>query len=219
MAKNGIPMGDAISFGWNAFKQHAPLLISVFLVAILVPGFIRWMGERVARNGGMLFLIHVIEFVVACAIELGILKIALRIRDGKPVEFANLFDSVDLIAYYVAACVLCSIAVFLGLVLLIVPGIIIAVRLLFVGYWIVDERRGPLDAIQRSWDLTSGLTLDLFLFGILLIAINVLGLVLFLVGVLVTLPVTTLAAADIYRRLRLEDTAAAPAPAEPPPTA
>lgn len=212
MAKNGIPMGDVIGYGWNAFKQHAALLISVHVVALLVPGFIRWMGERVSRSDGMSFLLHLVEFVVSCAIELGILKIALRIRDGKPVEFANLFDSFDLVGYYLAAAVLSMIATAIGLMLLIVPGIIIAVRLLFTGFWIVDERRGPLDAIQRSWDLSSGLTLDLFLFGILLIAINILGVLLLGVGVLVTLPVTTLAVADLYRRLRTEE---APAPAEP----
>jgi uncharacterized membrane protein len=93
--------------------------------------------------------------------------------------------------------------------LLIVPGIIVAVRLQFIPFLIVDEAVGPIDAVQRSWDLTAGYTLDLFLFDLLLFVINLLGLMALFVGVFVSCPITGIAMADMYRTLKTRESAGA----------
>jgi hypothetical protein len=37
---------------------------------------------------------------------------------------------------------------------------------------VVDERVGPLEAIQRSWDMTRGSAMDLFMLFLLLLGLN-----------------------------------------------
>jgi uncharacterized membrane protein len=71
--------------------------------------------------------------------------------------------------------ILYSLAVLVGLVLLIVPGIYLAVALFFYNYEIVVEGENALEALSNSWSLTSGYRLDLFLLGLLF---AVLGMVL-----------------------------------------
>jgi uncharacterized membrane protein len=86
-------------------------------------------------------------------------------------------------------------------------------RLWFVGFVLVDERVGPIDAIQRSWDITRGHTMDLLAFFIVLVGLNLLGLICLVVGLLVTIPVSGLAIAHVYRELKPRSVAA---PVTPP---
>jgi uncharacterized membrane protein len=97
----------------------------------------------------------------------------------------------------------------IGLVLLIVPGVIVAIVFAFYGFHIVDTgSTDPIGALRRSAEITRGHRWQLFLFGLLLIGLNLLGILLLVVGVLFTSGISLLAVAYVYRRL-------SPAPAAP----
>lgn len=81
-------------------------------------------------------------------------------------------------------------------------GIFFGVRLALFAYFIVDAGSGPIDALKRSWKATRGVFWKLFLFGIVVGAINLVGIIFLLVGLLVTLPTTMIAASFVYRRLK-----------------
>jgi len=68
--------------------------------------------------------------------------------------------------------ILYSVIVMIGLVLLIVPGIYLAVALFFYNYEIVVEGENAVEALSNSWSLTSGYRLDLFLLGLLFFVIG-----------------------------------------------
>jgi uncharacterized membrane protein len=73
--------------------------------------------------------------------------------------------------------------VVLGLFALIVPGIIIACRLAFVSYIIMDKKLDPIEAVELSWKLTKGHGWQIFLMGFVSIFIVIFGLILFIVGI------------------------------------
>lgn len=56
----------------------------------------------------------------------------------------------------IIANVIVSLAVMIGFVLLIVPGLFLAVSFTFVVFAIGVEDAGPIEALQRSWELASG---------------------------------------------------------------
>jgi hypothetical protein len=60
------------------------------------------------------------------------------------------------------------VAVGLGLLFLIIPGIYIALALFFFRQEIAVFDKGPFDALVDSWSLTKGNRLELFLFGLAL---------------------------------------------------
>ncbi|MBX3187845.1 MAG: hypothetical protein KF819_12550, partial [Labilithrix sp.] len=62
-------------------------------------------------------------------------------------------------------------------------------------------RVDPLGAFRYSSDLTRGVRWRLFLFGVLLAALNVVGAFLLGVGLIVTIPISAFAMAHVYRRL------------------
>lgn len=208
----GLPLSEAVRFGWTTVQQSFPFIILTAAVSVVVPFIIEWGGDTVFDSRGQQFLMEIINIVVSATLALGLFKIYLRFRDGEKPIFENLFDGLARAHVWVASSIISGVAIVMGLVLLIVPGIIMLLRLWFVGFVLVDERTGPIDAIQRSWDITRGHTMDLLVFFLVLVGLNLLGVVCLGVGLLVTMPMSGLAMAFVYRELKPK-AAAAPVPA------
>jgi uncharacterized membrane protein len=73
--------------------------------------------------------------------------------------------------------------VILGLFALIIPGIIIACRLAFVSYIIMDKKLDPIEAVELSWKLTKGHGWQIFFMGFVSIFIVIFGLLMIIVGI------------------------------------
>ena len=212
----GLPISEAIRFGWKTVQSSFAFILLTLVVASFVPSVIDWGGKHVFHRDGQVFLIKVVSLLVSATFSLGLAKIYLRFRDGEKPIFENLFDGLARAHVWIASTLIAGVAVVMGLILLIVPGIIMMLRLWFVGFVLVDERTGPIDAIQRSWDITRGHTMDLLVLFIALLGLNILGLCCLIVGLLVTVPISGLATAYVYRGLKpraVASSAPAPAPA------
>lgn len=199
----GLQLARAIQFGWRTVRDHPVFLVGTVVVAIAVPWIISWGGDVAfdddsARQFGM----WIIDLIVSATLNLGLAKIYLRFRDGERPIFENLFDGLVHFHKYLGASVIAFVAICMGLLLLLIPGIIILIRLWFLGFVVVDTRQGPLEAIQQSWDISRGHTFDLFLLFLLLCGLNLLGLICLGIGVLITIPISGLALAYTYRALR-----------------
>jgi uncharacterized membrane protein len=207
----GLPLGEAIAFGWRTVRAYPVFVVGTGLVAIAVPALIEWAGSVAFHEGPQQLGLFLIGVAVSSTLNLGLFKIYLRFRDGETPIFENLFDGLAHIHKYIAAALIAGMAIMMGLILLLVPGIVFLARLWFIGFVIVDERVGPLDAIQQSWDISRGYTFDLILLFILFCGINLLGVICLGVGVFVSFPVSGLALAHIYRVLKPRAAAAVPA--------
>jgi hypothetical protein len=73
--------------------------------------------------------------------------------------------------------------VVLGLFALIIPGIIIACRLAFVSYIVMDKKLDPIEAVELSWKLTRGHGWKIFFMGLASFFIIIFGICLVIVGV------------------------------------
>jgi uncharacterized membrane protein len=87
------------------------------------------------------------------------------------------------------------------LLLLIIPGIFFGIRLKYATYLVIDKNLGPLEAIKGSWKITRGNVWNLFFLSILLGLINLLGLLCLVIGLFITVPLSMLATAFVYRKL------------------
>ncbi|HEX9752495.1 MAG TPA: hypothetical protein VGA46_03465 [Methyloceanibacter sp.] len=102
---------------------------------------------------------------------------------------------------YLGASILLALAVAIGFVLLIVPGIILGLMFMFTTFVVIERELGPIDAMSENHRLTRGHKWPLFGFVLLLLLINLLGLLALVVGLLVSIPVSTLAFVHAYRVL------------------
>jgi uncharacterized membrane protein len=102
---------------------------------------------------------------------------------------------------YLGTSLLLALAIAVGFVLLIVPGIIFGLMFMFATFVVIERELGPIDALTESHRMTRGHKWPLFGFMLLLLLVNLLGLLALVVGVLVSIPVSTLAFVYAYRAL------------------
>jgi uncharacterized membrane protein len=74
----------------------------------------------------------------------------------------------------------------IGIVCLIIPGILIACRLAFTPYLVMDRDLDPIKAAEESWRLTRGHGWTIFLMGLIGFFIYIAGFICFFIGVLVS---------------------------------
>jgi len=194
-------MADAVRFGWETVKGNLGFFIVLLLVASLIqnlPGIIGRFAEKFPLISLTLFLAG---WFLGFVVQMGLIKVSLKFCDGTKGKLDDLLSSFDLLFKFIGGTFLYGLIIMAGFVLLVVPGIIWAVKFSLTPYFIVDRNLGPIEALKASSKATKGAKWDLFLFGLLLGLINLAGALAFVVGLFVTMPVTMLAYAHAYRTL------------------
>jgi len=102
------------------------------------------------------------------------------------------------------AYVLTSLIILVGLLLAVVPGVLFWLKYSVVFYALMDQRLSGREAMRESARLTKGHRGKIFLLGLTLLGLNILGAAAFLVGLLVTVPVSYASMAALYGRLKEE---------------
>jgi hypothetical protein len=204
---NGFSAGSCIRFGWEAFKKRPWFLIFVTLVISILEGGYRYQYQTnnpPTLTPGLVVLIVVTGIVVgviATLARMGRVKMSLKAHDDvSAVHWKDLWAPHPFWRY-IGASLLTGLIVLVGFILLIVPGIIFALRYMFVPYIVMDKGLMPMDALRESARITYGYKWQLFGFFLLLVLLNILGLICLIVGLLVTVPITWLAVTRAYKTL------------------
>jgi len=187
-----ILIGEAIEFGWNSVKSHAGFFIGVFLLFFALSFMIYGAGALGTR---------IVLGLLVSGMSLGYRKLAIDMVDGKSPEFKELFSCFSLLLKYLLAAVLYSIIVAAGLVFFVIPGIIWAVQFGFYSFVIVKERSWPWGALKKSSALTAGVRGKLIIFAFALVGINLLGVIALGIGIIITIPLSVIAAAHVFNQL------------------
>jgi uncharacterized membrane protein len=145
--------------------------------------------------------------VVGLILAMGLIRCALAVVKGQTPQVDMLFQTEGLGAYFVCS-VIVGLMVAIGLILCIIPGIIVAIIFMFYGYLIVENPSlGVGDALKRAQEMTKGRLGELFVFGLALFGINLVGALLCGVGLLFTYGITAVAVGYAYRTLSGESVA------------
>ena len=89
--------------------------------------------------------------------------------------------------------------------MLIIPGIIILCRLVFVPFLVMDKDLEPMKAVEKSWQMTKGHGWTVFFMAILSFFIAIAGLIVFFVGILISITWIHAAFASLYQAVLNED--------------
>jgi len=87
----------------------------------------------------------------------------------------------------------------LGIVMFVIPGIIIACRLAFVPYIVMDQGLEPMQAVEKSWKMTRGHGWKVFFLAIIAFFLFIAGLVFCFVGVFIAIMWNHAAHATLYQ--------------------
>jgi Tfp pilus assembly protein PilP len=225
--KEALSFGWQTSKGNLLFFLKLQIIAFLALVALgLLSGALQFAGAFGKGGVNVAFgiislLVSILSSAASSLIYIGFTKISLRFCDGENPEVKDLFIHYNLLLKYFGASLLLA-AIMAGAVGLMFVGIAsaslgslraapmligialaiaVALSFMFFSYAVVDRGAGPLNALRFSYLITKGAKLKLFLFILAAMGINILGSLLLMVGLLVTIPLTLVAVAHVYRRL------------------
>ncbi len=190
MIKHNFTIKEILISAWHATKKNAWFLALMFFVSVTI--------MTVTRHTG------IIGGLINILIGISIINISLVIASGKTPNYldtVSIFKNYKIFWHYLIASILCVIIVLGGLILFILPGIYLAVRLQFYKFLIVDdENLRPVAALKKSMKMTKGHFWKLFGFILAIILLNIVGLLVFIIGLAITIPVSVLATAFLYKK-------------------
>jgi uncharacterized membrane protein len=180
-------VGASYAHAWEMLKRfwRQLLLIGVLVVLVIAAGVVVQLvwarnesGAAVGEVIGQLY-----SLFVAGPIQVGASFALLKAARGEKPHADDLFAPFRHNYWSAAfAPVLVGLLTVVGLLLLILPGIFVAVRLSFVSFLVVDEGLGPIEAVRESWRLTQGRFWTLFGGAMLGVFVVWVGVILLVVG-------------------------------------
>jgi hypothetical protein len=157
------PLTGVLSEAWALYKRHARHFIMISFAIYLVVAIINALLSLALGNFGALLGILVSVFGMFL-LQAALVKAVQDVRDGR--ADLDLRETVNAALPFVVtvaiASILASIAVEIGLFLLIVPGLILLTFLSLIVPWIVIGGSTALDSFGRSWRTIRGYAWNAF---------------------------------------------------------
>ena len=207
---NLIPSArGSFGFAWRKIfeKSFLPLLVAVIILGILngpISGGTKWNFDG-DFHWPFLFIFPLALFALAYSflflpvVEYGQDLLFLKAMRDEEADLKILFEGFrDKYLKIVLANLIVTALVMLGLVMLIIPAIIIGVRLVFVSYLVMDKNMEPMQAVEKSWQMTRGYGWKIFGMAILSFFIFIGGLMLCGVGIILSFIWVHAAFASMY---------------------
>jgi len=201
-----IGVGSSYSNGWRQLWKHFLELFLIGLIALLIglPSGVGGWFEDIAVAGAIFgFFGLVYGILISGPVDYGVAFAYLKAARGDKLEIKDMFEAFKNYWNAVLASLLVSVIIIIGLVLLIVPGIIFACKLVFTPYLVVDRKMEVIEAIKESWRMTGGHAWTVFFIGLLAIPIGIAGLICFGVGVIISIMWVTLTFASLYHAVSM----------------
>ena len=197
-------------YGWQQMWKHFLYLFLVMIIVGIAESPTSIVRDSDAENSPGMIILQILAAVywllVFSVVKYGGNLMYLRAIRNEKFEISEMFDGFKKNYINIILANLLTFAIIgLGFVLLIVPGIILACRLAFVSYLVMDKNMEPVAAIEKSWEMTKGHGWQIFGMGLLIIPIVIGGLLCFIVGIVFSIIWISAAFASMYHAIDLEE--------------
>lgn len=197
---------QAFTFARSKLKSHFGLLsacVLTFFGAWVLLEILVVAGQKL----GIVWwsVAHVSFFFVFAGLQIGFLQICFRLYDDQPASYVDIFKNIKDGPIFFLVQLLFGVVMLFGLILLIIPGIYFRARYAFYGYFFAEERSSLQDIFRRSADISQDSMRLLFLLSITLMFLNVAGAGFLGIGLIVTVPLSTLMKTFIFRELPVKN--------------
>jgi len=225
---DGVPTrfeaGDALSRAWEIYKDKLGILVAAFLIFTAVQfavqfgvslisqlvqtGLLLAVGGGGAPGGnpgpvlaviGLVGLVTmVVQYLGIAFLEAGYHIFLLKVARGQNADLMDLFAGSRYFWRVFLAYLLFTLMMGLGFLLLIVPGVIVALAFWPFMFLIVDRDLGVIESFRRSAEIASGNYGSSFLLWLVLVGLTLLGALALCVGLIFAVPLANLMFAVAY---------------------
>ncbi len=198
--------GGAYGHGWETLKKYfLELLLLTFILMLIDTPFgwfnkSSWSGDLSGYNYDFTSSLYSLLYwlLIAAPVEYGVIYLFLKAVRGEPVVFKDILQPFNQFVDVVLANILVTGIVIAGFVFFIIPGIVFAIKLVFVPFLVMDRKMDAISAVKESWRMTGGYGWTIFGMSILAFFICLGGIIVFIVGIIVALMWIGTAFASLY---------------------
>lgn len=191
-----VKIGDYIQRGWGIMQQNlggfigfTVILVLISMIPAVLPAVL---GERLGPLASL--AVNIISPVLMA----GFLIVAFKILKQQATSFNDFFQGFNNFLPIFLTSLLVGIFVFLGFLVLILPGIFLAVAYAFSIPFVVGRRFDFWEAMESSRKVISKNWFSMFGFLFVLFLLNLVGALLLGVGLLFTIPLSYCAIAVAF---------------------
>lgn len=204
--------------GWSGFSLNAGTLVGFTVLATVVLavlqsiqyGLLTASVNNIATTGEAQFGLAILIFAIALFQAIAGLISSIALLDGslssirgKRINLPDLFDKITEVPNLIGLQLFGGIAIFLGFLTFIFPGVYLLIAFIFSGMVLVDEPQSFVDALIISRHLVTPHWFDLSLFLLVVAGIILLGYLACIVGGFVSVPVGFCMSAAAYKQLQI----------------
>lgn len=183
---------ESLKKGWEYFKAQ-PLNSLAFAMLIFS---LQGISTIYLKDYSLL-----ISIIVSPPLTAGFFLVANRISRGVEVQFSNYFEGFSYWGILIVTSLVSGIITFFGILALILPGIYLAVAFTFAIPFALYSGTDFWTSLELSRKLITMNWWKFFGFVIVLVLFNIVGLLCFFVGILVTIPVSYFAVYAVFEEL------------------
>jgi predicted RNA-binding Zn-ribbon protein involved in translation (DUF1610 family) len=200
-----IDPGDVISTSWEIYKNNMGICIGGLLLAWLINGMagvpsdiLQHMmeGGLIGRDPAIIIFLNIIAMIFSLCVQIFMIAgqtiLFLNVAKGKQAEIGDLFKGGPYFLRMLGNTFLFGLAVFGGFIAFVVPGFLVSLIFWPYSYVLVDQNARGIEPLKRAQELTSGNWGAVFVIGLAVMGIQILGLLMLCVGLIFTSPLVTL---------------------------
>lgn len=216
-AGDAYDASDAIGYGWRGFRANAGALIGATVIVAVGAIALYALAERIAPQPELIASDGTFEFRfdgpgllsstiaqtvvggVAYLLSAMLVRGSLDITEGRRFSIGQAFSRIP-VAPVILTGLLLSVLSTIGIVLCILPGLVFSIFSFFTLYFVVDRDESPFTALASSFKLVGAHFGQALLTGLLAFLVLMAGTIALLIGLLVAIPVVSVAGAYSYRK-------------------
>ncbi|MCE9525061.1 MAG: hypothetical protein K8R36_03290 [Planctomycetales bacterium] len=195
-------MEPILNHAWQIWQQNLGLLVGMTLVAGIISNVVTYLfaipqfaleqnnEHEMSQIVGILG--NIISNLVQIFLGIGEAQIVLKLARRQPAQFTDLFGGGSVFLPVLGGAILMGLGVGFGLLLLIVPGVILALMWWPSYYLLVEKKAGVFESFSLAARISQGNWGNAFLLWLLSIGIMLLGCLAICIGLLFAAPLVAL---------------------------
>jgi len=197
-----------LNYSWQIWQQNLGLLVGAYAtivgisIVIGIPLGIVQGGLEANNNpeaAAFVGLIgNIISNVVQVFLGIGFAQICLKLARRLPAEYGELFGGGPRFLPVLGVSILLGLAVTVGMLLCIVPGVLVALMWWPAYYLVVDDKSPVMESFGKASEITKGNWGTAFLIWLLSIVIMLVGFLALCIGVIFAAPLVMMLWATAY---------------------
>ncbi len=178
---------DSFNYGWEVMKRDFLRLFLVVIVAGVAAFPIAMIRNHEVINSAGMIILSIIGvayfFMVYPVFRYSASLLFLQSVRKEAIDIKNIIKGFDNYLNVILANLLTAALIGIAFIALFIPGIIVACRLAFVPYLVMDKNLDPVAAVEESWRMTRGIGWTIFGMAITSFFIAIGGLILIGIGI------------------------------------